>query len=200
MMERVRAAVPELPLARRRRFVEQFGLSDYEAGVLTDQQETADYFERCLGAGATPRSAANWIMKEVLHEINERRIPIAEFEVGPERLAELLGLLDSGKVNAQAARDVMAELVRLDDSAVTAVETVKSLGLEQISDESALQAAVEQAIAENPKMVQDYLAGRKQAVGALVGQVMRATRGKADPKLVNQLLSARLEAMGRETP
>jgi aspartyl-tRNA(Asn)/glutamyl-tRNA(Gln) amidotransferase subunit B len=193
MLERARAAVPELPLARRRRFCEQYGLGEYDAGVLTDQREVADYFERCLAVHNSPKSVANWVMNTVLREVNERRVSIERFEVGPERLAELVKLVDDGRITGQAARQVLSVL-ELDTSGATATLTVQKLGLDQISDAAALEPAIESVIRENPKVVQDYAAGRKQAIGVLVGLVMRQTRGKADPKLVNDLLRARLDA------
>jgi len=190
MLERVRAEVPELPLERRRRFREQYGLSDYEASVLTDSRQVADYFEACVAAGGPPAGVANWIMNEVLGEINRRGIPIEEFELEPPRLAGLVRLMDAGTVNPQAARRVMAEMARSGEDAET---VVKRLGLEQVSDEDALAPMVEQVLAENPRAVQDYRNGKKKALGALVGQLMRLSRGKADPKLANQLLRRRLE-------
>jgi aspartyl-tRNA(Asn)/glutamyl-tRNA(Gln) amidotransferase subunit B len=193
MIERVRADVPELPTVRRRRFQEVYGLSDYEAQVLTDSREVADYFEAAVQQHDAPKSMANWIMNTVLAAINERGIGIDEFEVGPEDLAGLVKLQDAGTINAQAARDVLAKMV---ETGKSAGDLVKELGLEQISDSGELGPVIEQVIEENPQPVQDYLGGKKAAVGALVGQVMRLTRGKADPKLVNQMLREKLDAMG----
>jgi aspartyl-tRNA(Asn)/glutamyl-tRNA(Gln) amidotransferase subunit B len=194
MMERVSAAVPELPLARRRRFRSEFGLNDYDAGVLTDQCEVADYFEAARAAHDSPKSLANWIMNVVLREVNERQISIQDFEIPPERLAELVRLTDEGRINANVAREIMAKMVETGKDAVTLVEEE---GVEQISDESALAEVIEQVINENPQIVRDYLGGKQQAVGPLVGKVMQATRGKADPKLANRLLAARLDELAR---
>ncbi len=191
-LERLRAAVPELPLARRWRFCREHGLSDYDAGVLTDQQEVADYFEACLEAHDAPKSIANWIMNEVLRVVNERQIPIGEFEVPPQRLAELVRLTDEGKINANVARDIMAKMIETGKDAPVLVEEA---GVEQISDQAALEPVIDQVIDENPGAVRDYLGGKKQAIGPLVGQVMRLTRGKADPKLANRMLRARLDEM-----
>jgi aspartyl-tRNA(Asn)/glutamyl-tRNA(Gln) amidotransferase subunit B len=193
MRERVRAEVPELPTARRRRFADVYGLGDYETQVLTDSREVADYFEAAVQEHDAPKSLANWIMNTVLAAINERGVAIDEFEVGPAELAALVKLQDADTINAQAARDVLEQMLQTGKSAP---ELVKELGLEQISDSGELGPVVEQVIEGNPQPVQDYLAGKKAAVGALVGQVMRATRGKADPKLVNQMLREKLDAMG----
>jgi len=209
MLERVRASLTELPLARRRRFVEQYSLTDYEAQVLTDASEVADYFEGCLnaddGAGMphdmeefihgheAPKAVANWIMNEILREVKDRAIGIEDFEIAPARLAELVRLQDEGRINAQAARDVMAKMIETGRDAEALVE---ELGLEQISDQGALDPIIEQVIAENPGAVADYTGGKMAAVGALVGQVMRLSKGKADPKLVNRMLRQRLDGAG----
>jgi aspartyl-tRNA(Asn)/glutamyl-tRNA(Gln) amidotransferase subunit B len=192
MLEGVRSAMPELPLARRRRFVEEYGLSEYDATVLTDLRETADYFEACANAHDQPKSIANWIMNTVLADLNERKIGIAEFEVEPARLAELVRMVDEGKVGANVGRDVLRKMAETGDDAAS---IVGAEGLEQISDEGELDAVVNQVIAENEKTVQDYLGGKKKAIGALVGQVMRATRGQADPQLANRLLREKLDAL-----
>ena len=193
MLERARQAIPELPQRRRGRFVDEFGLSDYEASILTDQRETAEYFEQCLAAEASPKGAANWIMNEVLREVNERKLSLDRFEIPPERLAGLVRLIDDGKINANVARTIMTKMIETGRDAPT---LVKEEGVEQISDQSELDPVLEQVIRENPQMVQDYLGGKKQVVGPLVGQVMRLTRGKADPRLANQLLREKLDHMG----
>jgi aspartyl-tRNA(Asn)/glutamyl-tRNA(Gln) amidotransferase subunit B len=194
MLAAARDSLPEPPPQRRRRFVEQHGLSDYEASVLTDQREVADYFEAAVAAHDAPKSLANWIINEVLAVLNERRITVAEFELPPEWIADLVRQLDERKINAQAARYMMLEALEpTPEPTPTPDELLAELGLEQISDASALQPAVEQVLAENPKMVADYAAGKKNVIGALIGQVMRATRGKADPKLAREMLAERLD-------
>jgi aspartyl-tRNA(Asn)/glutamyl-tRNA(Gln) amidotransferase subunit B len=220
MMSRASTGVPELPLERRRRFCSTLGLSKYDASVLTDERAVADYFESCLKVYNAPKSMANWIMNDVLRDVNERKMPITAFEVPPERLAELARLTDEGKVNTNAARSVLAKMVE-DAKAARNVgvvgtgegaiqeqemgvpvvtirpgELIEQMGLEQVSDEAALAPMVEQVIRDNPKAVQDYLAGKEQAVGPLVGEVMRLTRGKSDPRLVNKMLRARLDTKG----
>jgi len=192
LLDRVRATVPELPLARRERFISEYGLSDYNASVLTDSKELADYFEACLQHHDAPESTANWLLNVVLGEINERGIGISDFQVGPEGLAELIRLMDEETINQQAARDVMA---KMSETGKDAGELVEELGLEQIGEESDLEPLIEQVIEENPGPVQDYLGGTQAAVGPLVGQVMRLSRGKADPELANRMLREKLNAM-----
>jgi aspartyl-tRNA(Asn)/glutamyl-tRNA(Gln) amidotransferase subunit B len=182
--------VPELPLERRSRFVRDLGLSEYDAGVLTDDRVVADYFEACLTAHNAPKSVANWIMNDVLRNVNERGISIADFEVPPARLAELARLTDEGRVNTNAARGILGKMAKTGKDAGA---VVKEEGLEQVSDESALAPVIEQVIRDNPRAVQDYLGGKKQALGPLVGEVMRQTRGKSNPKLVSEMLRKRLD-------
>ena len=196
MMQRARAAVPEPALQRRLRFVREHGLSDYEARVLTDRREVADYFEACLEAHSVPKSAANWIMNELLREVKERQISPDEFEVAPARFAELVRMQDEGRITARVAREILAAMIETGKDAAT---LVRERGAEQISDESALDPVIEQVIGENPQPVRDYLSGKKQAVGALVGKVMRLTRGTADPKVASRMLRARLERMAEES-
>ena len=192
MIARVRAGLPELPVARRRRFVERLSVSAYDAQVLTDDAAVADYFEACLAQHNAPKSVANWIMNVVLGLVNERKIAIGAFEVGPERLAALVRLVDDGKITAQVGRQVLGKMI---ETGKDAAAIVKAEGAEQISDAEALGAIIDQVIAQNMQPVQDYLDGKQAALGALVGQVMRATRGKADPKVAGALLRRRLDAM-----
>jgi aspartyl-tRNA(Asn)/glutamyl-tRNA(Gln) amidotransferase subunit B len=189
-MERILARVPELPRDRRHRFCQEYGLNEYEASVLTDQKETADYFEDALASHRSPRGLANWIMNEVLREVKERGISPAQFEIGPVRLAGLVRLLDEGTINAQVARDIMHKMIETGKDAAT---LVAEEGVEQISDRGELEPLIERVIQDNPQPVEHYRAGKKQAVGALVGQVMRLTQGKADPRLVSEMLRRKLD-------
>ncbi|MCD6416528.1 MAG: Asp-tRNA(Asn)/Glu-tRNA(Gln) amidotransferase subunit GatB [Planctomycetes bacterium] len=191
-LARVRASVPEMPVLRRSRFERDYGLSEYNASVLTDSKQVADYFEACVAAYDSPGSVANWIMNEALALTNRRGIGIAEFEISPERLAGLVRLLNEGRINARVARDIMHKMI---DTGKDAPTLVREEGAEQVSDRSALDPVIQQVIEENPQPVQDYLAGSKKAVGALVGQVMRLSRGKADPKLAGQMLRQKLDRM-----
>jgi len=192
-LERLRAQVPELPLERRARLMRQYGLGDYEARVLTDERALADYFEACVAAYDAPRSVANWVMNEVLGVLNEQGIGIRQFGVAPEHLAELVRLVDERRVTQQVARQVLAKMRETGEPPAALVER---MGAATITDASELEPVVEQALAQAPRAVQDYLKGKKKALGALVGQVMRLTRGKADASLVHRLLREKLDAMG----
>ena len=195
-LERLRAELPELPVDRRNRFVEKLGLSEYEARVLTDDRALADYFEQALEHYDAPRSIANWIMNDILAVLNERKISISEFEVSAEDLAELARLQDEDKVTAQGAREVLPEMIETGRDALTLVE---EMGLEAISGEDELVPVVEQAMEAASGAVEDYLGGKKQAIGALVGQVMRLSQGQADPQKARALLQEKLEDMAGES-
>jgi aspartyl-tRNA(Asn)/glutamyl-tRNA(Gln) amidotransferase subunit B len=217
LLEELRGELPELPLARRQRFISQYGLSAYDAAVLTSERELADYFEAMVTAGADAKAASNWVMGEVLREMSDRGMSIAEFPVPAEDTAELLGLLQKKAVQKRAvtyrtAREVfakmidghlsLADFVPSGEDATTTTpppttttapwEIIQEEGLAQISDTGELERAVARVIAENPKPVADFRAGRKQAFAYLVGQLMRVTKGKANPQLASQLLEQAL--------
>jgi len=186
---RARAALPELPQARRRRFIAQWGLSEYDTGILTTNRELADYFEATVAQGIEAKVAANWVTGEFLRHVNDRGISPAAAPVTPQHLAELIALVERGAVTANAAKEALAEMFA---SGRAAQEIVEERGLARIQDDAELAAVVERVVAENPSGVADYRAGRGQALKFLVGQVMKATRGRANPQAVNDLLRRRL--------
>nr|WP_291986413.1 Asp-tRNA(Asn)/Glu-tRNA(Gln) amidotransferase subunit GatB [Luteitalea sp.] len=187
---RVRAAMPELPAARRARFVAQYGLPAYDAGVLTQDPEVAGYFE-AVAAVAPAKLASNWVMGDVLRTLKEQDVAIGTCPIAPAALAELLGLVDAGTISTAAARQVFETMWATRESASVIVERE---GLTQVGDESALLAHVATVVAANPDAVASYKAGRVQAIGALVGQVMKLTRGTANPKVVHALIQRHLDA------
>jgi aspartyl-tRNA(Asn)/glutamyl-tRNA(Gln) amidotransferase subunit B len=183
----IRASLPELPGAREKRFVEQYGLPEYDANVLTATKEVADYFEETveLAQATEPKKVSNWIMSEVLAVLGEKNIEITEFKVKPDRLAGLFELINKGTISGKIAKKVFDEMTKTE---ATAEEIVEKLGLVQISDEGALKTLVDKVIENNPKQVKEYRSGREKVFGYFVGQVMRQTRGKANPQVVNELL------------
>jgi len=191
-IERLRAQLPELAAERRRRFVEQYSLGEYDAQVLTSDPALADYFEQAVKAYNSPKSIAHWIMNDVLAILNEQAIAIAQFELAPDGLAALIKLADEKTVTAQAARDVMRKMI---ETGKDAASLVKEMGAETIADAGDLAPVIEEALAQNEKAVRDYLKGKKTAMKALVGQVMRISRGKADPALAAKLLQEKLDEM-----
>ncbi len=177
--------IPELPAARRRRFVEALGLPEYDAGVLTDDRGVADYYENVARLCGSAKSAANWVANSALAVLNERRIEIGEFPVPAERLAELVSLVDKGTISVAAGREVFAEMLA---SGKPAGQIVQDRGLSQISDAGALEGIVRKIVAANPSSVADWKAGKAKALNALIGPVMRETRGKANPAVARELL------------
>ncbi|MFQ5843960.1 MAG: Asp-tRNA(Asn)/Glu-tRNA(Gln) amidotransferase subunit GatB, partial [Planctomycetota bacterium] len=180
------ARVPELPPDRRRRFMREHGLSEYDADVLCRQRETADYFEEVVAAGTAPKPAANWILGEVSRLANERGGSVSALRLAPARLAALVDLVESGRIaRAAAAREVLPRMLETSDDPA---HLMRSLGLARLDDADLLRAAAVAAVQENPRAAADYRAGKKKALGALMGFVMRETKGKAEPDLVRRLL------------
>ena len=188
-VERVRETMPELPEARRQRFVAAYGIPEYDAGVLTQSAELATYFEAAAATAGNPKAASNWIMGELLRTMNERGQAMADVPLTPGRLAGLIQLIDRGTISSSIAKDVFAKMY---DSGRAADDIVAAEGLAQIGDESALLAIVRDVVAANADAVAQYRAGKQQTFGFLVGQVMKGSKGKANPKLANDLLKREL--------
>jgi aspartyl-tRNA(Asn)/glutamyl-tRNA(Gln) amidotransferase subunit B len=189
-IEAVRASLSELPWERRARFVSRYGLSPADAGVLTASRELADYYEAAATALPTnPKGIANWVQGEVLRELKERRVGF-EQAIPPARLAALVGLVDAGKISTSAAKEVFAAVWRSGEEPGAAVER---LGLRQVSDTSQIERWIDEVVETNPTQVAQVRAGKAQVLGFLVGQVMKRSGGRADPKLVQQLLRQALE-------
>lgn len=188
-VEEIRINLPELPDARKVRMVDSHGLSSYDAEVLTASRAMADYFDQVVKLGAEAKAAANWLMGDLSKHLNASEATIEECLVTPERLAGLLALLDKGTISSKIAKTVFEEMWT---SGKTAETIVQEKGLVQISDEGAIIAVVEAVIAASPQSVADYQAGKERAIGFLVGQVMKQTKGRANPELVNKLLRERM--------
>jgi aspartyl-tRNA(Asn)/glutamyl-tRNA(Gln) amidotransferase subunit B len=186
----VRDTMPELPEARRQRFVASYGIPEYDAGVLTQSAALADYFEKTAAAAGNAKGASNWIMGEVSRVMNERRIRPIDFPVSPAALAGLIQLVDEGTISSAIAKDVFARMI---ESGREARDIVETEGLAQIGDETAIVGAIRDVLAKHPDTVAQYRGGKQQTFGFLVGQVMKATGGKANPKLANQLLKRELD-------
>lgn len=188
-VEEIRSGLPELPAARRQRYVGA-GLDPDHAGVLSDTPSPLrEIFDGAVAAGASPKSAANWLTGEVTGWLRRTETGPADIRLTGSQLAELVALVEDGTVSSSAAKDVLEGVLEGEGDPG---EVATARDLVQISDTSALEAAVEEALAANPEAVDNYRAGEQKVVGFLVGQVMRATQGKADPKLVNELLRSRL--------
>lgn len=191
-IEDIRKTLPELPDERRERYIANFGLSSTDAQYMTNDKDTSDYFEKVVAAGADPKASVNWIMGEFASQLSNAGIEIAKAPVKPENLAKLLALIAKGTISGKIAKKVFAEMWK---DGADPEEIVKAQGLVQISDTGALKEPVVKVIANNPKAVEDFKAGKKKAVGALVGQIMKETKGKANPKVINELLNDELKKL-----
>ncbi|MBI2829186.1 MAG: Asp-tRNA(Asn)/Glu-tRNA(Gln) amidotransferase subunit GatB [Acidobacteria bacterium] len=189
-VETVRLTMTELPEARRRRFVAAYGLPEYDAGVLTQSSALADYFEQVAAAAGNSKAASNWVMGELLRTLNDRGKTIDDVPLTPRALAGLIALIDKGAISSSIAKDVFAKMY---DSGRTAEDIVAEEGLAQIGDESALLSIVRDVIGRHADAVAQYRAGKAATFGFLVGQVMKGSGGKGNPKLVNQLLTRELD-------
>lgn len=187
----IKAALPELPDVRIARFEAAYGLSAYDARVLAEDRQTADWYDTAVAAGGDPKRTANWVINELFRLMNEHNQRIEEIRVSPQALVQLNTLVEKQTINNTTAKEVLSEMFV---TGQTAGEIVQAKGLAQISDEEDLAAAVAEVLAANEDQVSAYLGGKEQLRGWFVGQVMRATRGKANPALVNKLLSQQLAA------
>jgi aspartyl-tRNA(Asn)/glutamyl-tRNA(Gln) amidotransferase subunit B len=188
-MEKWRSELPELPKARLARFRDGLGLPEYDAEVLTAEKDVADYFEAAVAAYNEPKKISNWIMGEVLRELNDRGATLAACKLCPTDLARLVKLVDDGVISGNIAKTVFKDLF---ETGGDPEAHVKAKGLVQISDTSAIEGYVDEVIAENPAEVERFKGGDKKLTGFFVGQVMKKSKGKANPGLVNQLLAKKL--------
>ncbi|AIQ65537.1 glutamyl-tRNA amidotransferase [Paenibacillus stellifer] len=184
--ESIRASIPELPDARRARYAEEYGLPAYDAGVITSSKALADFFEGSLKFTDDAKSVSNWIMGDLLAYLNSNNLELSEVKITPQGLGEMIGLIDKGTISSKIAKTVFKEML---ESGKLPAQIVEEKGLVQISDEGAIKGIVEAVVAANPQSVEDYKAGKQKAIGFLVGQVMKESKGKANPGLVNKLLA-----------
>lgn len=192
-VEELRARLPELPDAKRKRFIAEYDISPYDAGLLVADRAVADYFEATVAAvrdTADPKTVANWVTGELFRLMKETGQRIEQARVVPQALAELIGLVNDGIINPNTGKEVLEKMYA---SGHSARQIVEEHGLAQISDVTALKKVIAQVLAENPEPVNQYLDGKVQILGWLMGQVMKATRGKANPQVMRALLQAQLE-------
>ncbi len=188
-IEAIRATLPELPQEKQARYQDELGLSAYDAATLTATRATAEYFEAVLAAGVPAKLAANWGMGELAAALNREGLDITQSRISPARLAGLLKRIDDGTLSSKLAKEVFAALWTGEGEADAIIE---ARGLKQMSDTGELERLVDEVLAANPKSVEEYRAGKDKAFNALVGQVMKATRGRANPQQVTALLKQRL--------
>ncbi|MCM3739420.1 Asp-tRNA(Asn)/Glu-tRNA(Gln) amidotransferase subunit GatB [Oceanobacillus luteolus] len=189
-MERVRNEIPELPDARRIRYVKELGLSEYDANVLTSSKEMADFFEATIAEGADTKQASNWLMGEVSAYMNKHLKELPELAITPESLAKMIKLIEDGTISSKIAKKVFAEIV---EKGGDPEEIVEAKGLVQLSDPVKLKEIINQVLDENEQSIIDYKEGKGRALGFLVGQTMKATKGQANPPMVNKILKEEIE-------
>ncbi len=193
IVEKWRAALPEMPSARRVRMMAEYGIPEYDAGVLADEKPNADFFEAAAKLCGNGKTVSNWFMTDVMALINETGTLIGNSQLSPKGLSELITLVKNGTINGSTAKELLPELFEKGGMPSTMVD---ERGLAQVSDTGALEGFIEEVFAANEKSVNDYLSGKKAAAGYLTGQVMKLSRGKADPKLVNQMIARKFKDMG----
>lgn len=189
-IDNYRKSLPELPDARQARLEKDYNLSSYDAGIITSSRHMADYFDKIIATGADPKLAANWMMGDLSKNLNAENKTIEDSPVEAERLGKMINLISKGTISSKIAKKVFEEMWTSPDDPE---KIVSDKGLVQITDTKEIEAIVDAVIEANPKAVADYKGGNKKAVGALVGQVMKQSKGKANPGLVNQLLAQKLD-------
>jgi len=189
-IEEIRKTLPELPDVKKQRFKQVYGLPEYDAEVLTSEKDLAEYFERVVKWGSEAKLASNWVMSEVLRKLNEEKREIQECPVKPKDLAELLQLVQKGTISGKIAKTVFEEMYA---SGKPASQIVKEKGLIQITDQAVLQEIAQKIIESYPKEVEQYKAGKEKLLGFFVGQMMKQTKGKANPQLVNKIFKELLQ-------
>jgi aspartyl-tRNA(Asn)/glutamyl-tRNA(Gln) amidotransferase subunit B len=187
-----KAELPELPASKRHRYETEMGLSAYDARVMTDDRTMAEFFEATVAAGAGAKLAANWIMGDISAYLNNEKLTIGAIALKPEMLAEMIGLIEANTISNKIGKDILPELLAKGGSAKALVE---SKGLVQVSDPAVIEAAIDQVLAAHPSELEKYKGGKKNMVGFFVGQVMKKTGGKADPKLTNQMVMKKLDSL-----
>ena len=188
-VEEIRAALPELPDAKKERFIGDFGLTAYDAGVLVAEKETADFYESVVGGARDPKRVANWVTGEYFGALNRSGLALAEAPVDAAKLGGLLDLIANETISGRIAKEVFDAMW---ESGKDAAAIVEERGLKQITDTGAIEAAVDKVIAEAPEQAEQFRQGNQKVIGWFVGQIMKATQGKANPKLVNELLRKKL--------
>ncbi|MDH6363182.1 aspartyl-tRNA(Asn)/glutamyl-tRNA(Gln) amidotransferase subunit B [Enterococcus sp. PF1-24] len=188
-IEKVRASLPEMPASRRQRYINELGLPEYDAMVLTLTKQMSDFFEDTLKAGADAKQASNWLMGEVSAYLNSEKLALEETKLTPQNLAEMIALIEDGTISSKMAKKVFKELI---ENGGAAKEVVEAKGLVQLSDPAQLLPIINEILDNNEKSVEDFKNGKDRAVGFLVGQIMKATKGQANPGIVNKLLKEEL--------
>ena len=189
-LEEIRSRQPEFKTEKMKRYKEEFGIPDYDIEILTDSKKLADIFEQTTAICNNPKKVSNWLMVETIRIIKEKSMDVSDISFSPANLAALIKLTDDGSINSSVAKEVFEKIF---DEDIDPVKYVEENGLKQVNDEGALKKTVEDVIAANPQSVEDYRSGKEKAIGFLVGQTMKAMKGKANPAMVNDMLKELLK-------
>lgn len=192
LLEKIHKGIPELPEPKKNRFIKDYRLSNYDAAVIVSDKDTADYFEKCANLYVNPKAVANWLMGDISAYIKENSVSIKDLNLKPERLSDMLKMIDSGVITGKIAKTLLIEVIK---TGIDPRKLVKAKGLEQISDNNLLENAISETIAENQKSVNDFKNGKDNAVMFLVGRVMQKTKGRANPNKVNEMLREKLKGV-----
>ena len=190
-IEEVRASIPEMPDKRRERYTQDWGIPAYDAGVLTQTKEMSDFYDATVAAGADPKLAANWLMGEVNAYLNSKQVELSDTALTPEHLATMIKLIEDEPISSKIAKKVFKEIITNDTEPKAWVE---SKGMVQLSDPAKLQPIIDEVLDNNEQSIEDFKNGKDRAIGFLVGQIMKKTRGMANPKMVNKLLNQELQS------
>jgi aspartyl-tRNA(Asn)/glutamyl-tRNA(Gln) amidotransferase subunit B len=188
-IEEIRKSLPELPDEKKNRFVREYQIPEYDAEILTSTKAMANYYEECVRLFPEPKTVSNWMMGDLLKELKRDEKEIDQSLLTPQHLAEMLSMIKQGTISGKIAKDVFEEMYRTGEHPS---KIVKEKGWTQILDEGEIRKAIEMVIKANPKQVEDYKKGKEKLFGFFVGEVMKETKGKANPKLVNDLLKQKL--------
>ncbi|WP_270334097.1 Asp-tRNA(Asn)/Glu-tRNA(Gln) amidotransferase subunit GatB [Ligilactobacillus acidipiscis] len=189
-IKEIKDSIPEMPEDRRKRYVNEWGVTEYDADVLTQTMEMSDFFEATVATGADPKLAANWLMGDVSAYMNDKKVELADLALTPAHLAQMIGLIQDETISSKIAKKVFKQIVANDTDPKAWVE---EKGMVQLSDPATLQPIIDDVLDNNAKSIEDFKNGKDRAVGFLVGNIMKQTRGKANPKVVNKLLMASLK-------
>ena len=192
-LEQIRSEIPELPQSRYNRYMEEIGLQPKEARILADSFDKACLLDEGVNMKRVDaKNIANWILSDISKYLNDKNLELKDTKLTAQKLVDMIELIEKNTISGNAGKKVLVQLFETDDSVDTIVD---KLGLKQVSDEGAIQKLVDEVLAANPKSVADYKKGKKNAIGFLVGQCMKASKGKGNPKMINQLLSKTLDSM-----
>jgi aspartyl-tRNA(Asn)/glutamyl-tRNA(Gln) amidotransferase subunit B len=190
------ALLPELPNQRKNRFINSFKLPEYDAEILTQTKDIADYYEKVIAVTDDYKSASNWVMGDVLKVINEKKIEIKDFSIAADNLAELINIINDNTISGKIAKEIFPEMLKVNKKPL---EIVKSMNLLQITDTTAIAVVVDNVLSNFPNEVEEFLNGKEKVFGFFIGKIMQETKGKANPKIVNELLREKISLFKKIT-